>query len=546
MLRRVASLLLSLLVSIPLFSQSPNVKVKIRAALYDHDLNLKPVPHLAIGLHNPETATAEPIAAQTNLDGVAEIEVPPGRYQLTTSKPVEMQGKTYLWKVDLNLTKPENLVELSNDNAAVTDLAGGRGAQVDQLADQFKRLKPSIVTIWTQDGHGTGFLVEPSGLIVTNQHVVAGHTYLAAQFDSTRKLTAELLAEDKQKDVAVLRVNLGPVPDAVVAPIAQGEGTLLEGERVFTIGNPLDQEKVLTSGIVSKVSADTIISDININPGNSGGPLFNSSGMVVGITTYGTGRGSGPGLSGILPISVATETLKEAKTKASASGPPPARLLPVIPPTKYPADGLRALGGTKWDKKIYYFIAGDFEGEVITPVTAFEVVQERSSRAEKEREKRAKKSGAPAEEKHEASDLEAKFDPVIHISVRPKLRTAWMKSLGEGMATGGMAPTTMHFKTDFLKMRLMCGTNEVEPILPGRNALTVDGQNAYVRVNDSTYEGWYTYPPDAFSPQCAQVALEVYSVKEPDKPITKTFEAESVKHIWGDFEPYRKVQASAK
>jgi hypothetical protein len=218
----------------------------------------------------------------------------------------------------------------------------------------------------------------------------------------------------------------------------------------------------------------------------------------------------------------------------------------VIPPAKYPADGLRALGNTKWDKKVYYFTLGEFEVEVVTPVTAFEVVQERATRAEKEREKRAKKSGAPAEPLHQASDLEAKYDPVIRISARPRLRTAWMKSLGEGMATGGLAPTTMRFKTDFLKMRLLCGSNEVEPILPGRMPLTVDAQNAYVRVNDATYAGWYTYPPDAISPQCAQVALEIYSVKEPDKPLTRAFETDSVKHIWDDFEPYRKVQTGAK
>ena len=546
MLRRSVSLLLALFVAVPLLSQTPNLKVKIRAALYDRDLNLKPVPHLAISLHSLDAPAAEPISIQTSLDGVADTEVSPGRYQLSTNKPVEMQGKTYLWTLDLTLAKPGTTVELSNDNATATDLSGGRGAQVDQLADQFKRLKPTIVTVWTQDGHGTGFLVDPAGLIITNQHVVAGHSYLAAQFDGTRKVTAELLAEDEQKDVAVLRVNLSPIPEAVVAPIAKGEGTLLEGERVFTIGNPLDQEKVLTSGIVSKVSADTIISDVNINPGNSGGPLFNSSGMVVGITTYGTGRASGPGLSGIVPISVATETLAEAKTKAATAAPPSARLLPVIPAIKYPADGLRALGTARWEKKVYYFSLGEFDVEVVTPVTSFEVAQERLNRAEKEREKRARKSGAPAEQAHPASDLEARYDPVIRIAARPRLRTAWMKSLGEGMATGGLAPTTMHFKADFLKMRLLCGPNEVEPILPGRTPLTVEGQNAYIRVNDATYEGWYTYPPDAISPQCAQVALEVYSVKEPDKPVTKTFEAESVKHIWGDFEPYRKVQPGTK
>jgi len=528
------------------FAQTPNVKLKIRAALYDHDLNLKPVPHLALELRNLDSSTAAPIATQTNLDGILETELPAGHYQVVASKPIEFQGKTYTWSVDYNLTKPENSVELSNDNAKTNDLSGGRGAQIDQLADQFKHLKTSIVTIWTAEGHGTGFLVDPAGLIITNQHVVSNQAYIAAQFDSAHKLTAELLAEDKQKDVAVLRVNLAPVSAVVIAPIAQGQGSLLEGERVFTIGNPLDQEKVLTSGIVSKVSSDAIISDININPGNSGGPLFNSSGMVVGITTYGIERNSGPGLSGILPITAAMESLTEAKIKAAAGPPPAARLLPVIPAAKYPADGLRSLGTKAWEKKVYYFTAGEFEVEVVTPVTAFSAAQERNTRAEKEREKRAKKAGAIPAEAPQASDIDAKYDAVIRLHARPRLRTAWMKSLGEGMATGGMAPNTMHFKADFLRMRLLCGTTEIEPILPGRVPLTVVGQNAYVRVNDATYEGVYTYPPDAISPECQHVTLELYSLKEPDKPVTHAFEENSVQHIWSDFEPYRKAQSSAK
>jgi S1-C subfamily serine protease len=528
------------------FAQTSNVKLKVRAALYDHDLNLKAVPHLAIELRNLDAPASASISIQTNLDGNADAELPPGHYQLVAAKPVEFQGKTYTWTVDLHLTKPENSVELSNDNATATDLSGGRGAQVDQLADQFKRLKPSIVTIWTAEGHGTGFLVDPLGLIITNQHVVSDHTYLAAQFDSSHKITAELLSADKQRDVAVVRVNLSAIPEAVVAPIAQGQGTLLEGERVFTIGNPLDQEKVLTSGIVSKVSDDAIISDININPGNSGGPLFNSSGMVVGITTYGIERNSGPGLSGILPISVALESLADAKAKAASAPIPSARLLPVIPAAKYPPDGLRALGTKAWEKKVYYFTAGEFEVEIVTPVTAFSAAQEQATRAEKERDKRAKKAGATPAEAPQASNIDAKYDAVIRLHARPRLRTAWMKSLGEGMVTGGMAPNTMHFKADFLRMRLLCGTNVIEPIVPGRVPLTVVGQNAYVRVNDATYEGLYTYPADAISPQCQQVTLEIYSVKDPDKPVTHPLDGNAVQQIWNDFEPYRKVQSAAK
>jgi S1-C subfamily serine protease len=75
------------------------------------------------------------------------------------------------------------------------------------------------------------------------------------------------------------------------------------GERVLAVGSPLATEGILTTGIVSRVESDAIISDVNINPGNSGGPLLNFRGQVIGITTFGVQEpGRGPGISGIVRI----------------------------------------------------------------------------------------------------------------------------------------------------------------------------------------------------------------------------------------------------
>lgn len=520
-------------------AQAPLVKVKIRAAVYDRDLNLKPVPHLELSFRSldKDKEQSAPTVIQTSLDGTAETELPPGQYQVSTSKPLEFQGKTYLWDLTVQLSLPQRALEFSNDNAKVTDLTGGRGAQVDSLAEHFRDLKSSTVTVWQQDGHGTGFLVDRSGLIVTNQHVVDGHTYLAVQFDNQRKVAAEVLAEDKQKDVAVLRVNLANVSDVAIAPIAQGSGALLEGERVFTIGNPLDKEKVLTTGVVSKVDQDSIISDISISVGNSGGALFNSSGNVVGITTWRQGHGSSSGLSGIVPIAEAADLLAVARSKAAGT-PPSARLLPVAPPIKYPIDALRAIGNKPWAKDIYSFKLGDVDVEIITPVTRYQVVMERAARAQKERDKRAKKAGAPPEEEHQPTDYETKFDSVVMINVDPTLKQDFWKS----MATRNQV--VMHFKSDFLKMRLLCGETEIEPILPGRFPLTLNTQSGAVRVDDSSFVGHYTYPPDAIAPTCKQVSVEVYLSKEPDKPLVKVLDPNAVTQIWADFDPFRKMLAT--
>ena len=131
----------------PLVAQTTPVKVKVKAVLYDRDLNMKPVPHVELTFKNLDQPGAAPVVAQTSLDGTMETDIPPGHYQVTSSKPIEFQGKTYLSDLPVQLSKPENVLELSNDNAKVADLTGGRGAQVDSLAQHFQELKDSVVTV---------------------------------------------------------------------------------------------------------------------------------------------------------------------------------------------------------------------------------------------------------------------------------------------------------------------------------------------------------------------------------------------------------------
>ncbi len=280
-------------------AQVQAVKLKIQVVLIDRDLNQKPVPKFALTLRRLAQTSSEQIVLKTGLDGIAETELPPGRYQLSTPQPVEFQAKRYAWDLEITLSQAEQTVELTNDNAKVSEATPEQPSRkTDELTVQFKRLQNSVVTVWSEIGHGTGFIVDAKGLVLTNQHVVGPSEIVAVQFDQKRKVRAMLLAADPGKDVAVLWANLNALPDALVAPIARTdtkEPTLVEGERVFTIGSPLSQRKILTTGIASKVEARAIISDININPGNSGGPLFNSLGFVVGLTTFGEQRRHGPG-----------------------------------------------------------------------------------------------------------------------------------------------------------------------------------------------------------------------------------------------------------
>jgi hypothetical protein len=363
-------------------------------------------------------------------------------------------------------------------------------------------------------------------LIITNEHVTDGHTYLAVQFDDQHKVAAEALAEDKVKDVAVLRVNMTNAPKVVVAPIAQDSGSLVEGERVFTIGNPLGEDKVLTTGVVSKVSEDAIISDISISSGNSGGALFNSRGAAVGITSYRKGNTASSGLTGIVPIAQAAPLLVTARTKAASSPAPAAELLPVTPAVTYPVDGLRTLGAKPWQKDIYTFKLGEFDLEILTPVTSYQARKERADKEQIQAEKRAKKQGGTADPPKDIAE-NMKYESVVKFLVFPRAKVDVLKALG--------GVQSMSFRDVFLRMKLLCDGKEIEPVLPGRLRF----------VEDTSFRGEYEYLPEAFSQPCKEMSVQLFTAKAPDEPLVKALTPATISSVVADFEPYRKALAAS-
>jgi S1-C subfamily serine protease len=528
----------------------PNlVRVRVRVILVDQELNQKAVPFFMVSLK----CGAKAVEVKSGLEGTAEAHLPPGRCTVSTPKPAELGGRRFSWNMQVSLSGAEQNIDLTNDNAKVEEAAAQASpakTASNDLTELFKRLKNTVVTVESESGHGTGFFVDGKGLILTNQHVVGDSEYLAVQFDRTHKIAARLIAADPQKDVALLSVNMAALPSASPAPLYRsGAGTtpVQEGERVFTIGSPLSLDKIITTGIVSKVEPHTIMSDININPGNSGGPLFNAAGQVIGLTTFGTRAEAGPGVSGIVRIEEALTLLDRNRTKVTGN-PPPDTLLPVEPLTPYPVEGLReVLRVEKYDSRPYYFAVGDFNIALSTPPLDYREQEEMRLRAEREHTKRGKKqqnanqdtsdSDTPKEWEEEAGAHPAVFG----IYVMPKAKEGFGSSLGRSFNVNSAAK--LKFKTDFQKMRLFCGDKEVQPIHPGKVPVMVSVRNRAVKMEDSTYKGVYLYSPDAVNPACGQVRLEIYSSKGGD-PTVKAFDEKTVQHIWEDFDAFRKAQAA--
>jgi hypothetical protein len=345
-------------------------------------------------------------------------------------------------------------------------------------------------------------------------------------------------------------VNLAKAPHIEpVVLLKIGETPAEEGERVFTIGSPLHQSKILTTGIVSKVEDRAIISDININPGNSGGPLFNSQGTVIGITTFGEKeRRVGPGVAGVVRIEQALPLIDDARGLLATSEKPSPDLLQMEPNDRFPIDALKESASEKKFKyDPYVFGVGDYDLAVITPVFKYRKLAARIE-AGRQKNKRNQKSTAaqgtfePLDDLKDWEEYTGEYDPTLLIQATPKLVEGFWSAFGRGMAAShGYAPgpASLHFKTDFYKMRLFCGDREILPIWPGKAEHVLTVNNEAVRVTDATFDGLYEFPFDAIRPDCGKVTLNIYSEKDPNKPKVKKLDEKTIETVYKDFAPYR-------
>lgn len=172
-----------------------------------------------------------------------------------------------------------------------------------ELAQVYENVIQSVVHVsvvtaasprGTGAGNGSGFVIDAEGHIVTNNHVAEGASYIEVTFVSGARAKAELVGNDPDSDLAVIKVDPAGL-DLQPVVLADSEQTFV-GQEVMAIGSPFGQDFTLTTGIVSALDRnletddrfsipDIIQTDAAINPGNSGGPLLDFSGQVLGVNT---------------------------------------------------------------------------------------------------------------------------------------------------------------------------------------------------------------------------------------------------------------------
>jgi serine protease Do len=248
------------------------------------------------------------LSAQTLLQHVASPEV------ATTVGPVALLPPG---------SAPNYRAIVANNQAAVVGITtqgvtktanqpgfGGPGDSEDPLAQFFHGMPNPRARVMR--AQGSGFIISPEGLILTNAHVVAGAQEVTVKLSNHQEYKAKVLGSDKTSDIAVLKIDARDLPTVQLGNSDQ----IAVGDYVLAIGEPFGLEETATAGIVSAKGRSLpgdgyvpfIQTDAAVNPGNSGGPLFDANGRVVGINAQIYSNSGGyEGVSFAIPINVAVQ-----------------------------------------------------------------------------------------------------------------------------------------------------------------------------------------------------------------------------------------------
>jgi len=234
---------------------------------------------------------------QTQIQPAAEVNYPVKSYADAVASSFASVVTIYTSKLVKHVTHP-----LLND-PIFNQLFG----------DQIKRRERSTI----ETNLGSGVIISTDGYIITNQHVIDGADEILVSLSDGRGSQAELIGEDKETDIAILRIPINGL-SAIRVPDSQ---PIRVGDVVLAIGNPLNVGQTVTMGIISATGRNRlglntfenfIQTDAAINPGNSGGALVNAQGQLIGINTaIFSQSGGSQGIGFAIPISIALDIMRQ-------------------------------------------------------------------------------------------------------------------------------------------------------------------------------------------------------------------------------------------
>jgi S1-C subfamily serine protease len=441
-------------------------------------------------------ATGEPKRVTTTADGTVDVNLRPGNYTVESDQPVAFQGQGYQWTqvVDV-LSGQRTTLVLTPKNAEVGAISASAKPVDASSIVLFNERQASIVELWSPTGHAAGFIVDAKGLIVTNQRSLGDATTVEVQVSPSIKVPGRVLAADRARDIEIVWID--PQTIASMPPLAVNCDANVPrntaSPEIFTITIPMLGRKDITWGTIG---------NLTLMRGSSGGPVFAQDGKLIGLTTDGDLEHENRAPAHVIPIGNLCEPLAAALKKTEGDTPPPATRLPVepvatAPLTKPPST---RTSGTIEQPRI---IASDFEIALVRPMPLGEF----------------RVQATKPEDFGDWYEYMLQAPPLLYLRAVPKLEESLMMKLGRAAAAtqGAIIPPIPRLKASFLKMRAYCGGEEVLPI----HAFTIERSPD---PKNSVKEGLYAFDPAVLGANCPGVTVQLYSVKEPNKPEIKTID----------------------
>ena len=193
----------------------------------------------------------------------------------------------------------------------------------DPFQEFFKKFFGEMPKTFKTRSLGSGFIIEPSGVILTNNHVVEGADKITVKLFGGKEFKATIKGRDSKTDLALIQIT-NPPPDLPFLTLGDSDAVRV-GDWVMAVGNPFGLSNTVTQGIISAKGRvigagpydNFLQTDASINPGNSGGPLLNLQGEVVGINTAILASGQGIGFA--TPSNMATWVIPQLKAKGKVT-----------------------------------------------------------------------------------------------------------------------------------------------------------------------------------------------------------------------------------
>jgi S1-C subfamily serine protease len=523
----------------PLPAQEVRV-LRIKITVTDAEGRNRPVPRHAL-LISENPASAAPRRVVTSLEGTADVRLRPGNYTIESDEPLVFQGRSYQWIQTLDVPPGrDTTLDLVAANAEVEDtsrsatMAAGQSSPSELLM----AWQESVVNLWSATARGAGFVLDRRGLILTSERVVGASETVEVQFTATKKVRGHVLAADRAKNVAVIRIDPSLVASLPPAKLDYREGAtpvLAEGQDVFAIDASVLDQKRLASGRVTRVDARMIETDVLVDDATSGVPILTATGAIIGITSK-----DSRGQREVVPIDEARTVIAAAEKKMGGAAAPAATPLPVEP--RPPSNDAWKEAAPKRIGNLgpYQFSASDFDVTFITPLLNHVVHHP------PERTTGASKAGGT----QDMSDLDPsrraledfgnwteyvdEIPPVLFIRATPKLKESFWATIGRAAAStqGISLPAFKKMKDSFASMRVYCGQTEVTPIHPFRIERRLD-------ANTGMFEGLYVFVPESIGPHCGEVKLLLFSEKAPGRGDERVIDAKILEQLARDFAAVR-------